>query len=190
MRTTSFTTYAYTLAAGATVKINRQFRHIRGLAGDTAYQVRFPESAPSDFQTGLAYNSPVILDGVEIINPTAGSIDLTVALADGPIDDNRLVGQIDISGGIRLAGNRSASYGAVIIGTSAAQIVAAAADRGTCLIQNLGANPIYIGSDNSVTTANGVEIAAGGSASVTLQTDIYGISGSAGNDVRYLAETL
>ena len=190
MITTNFATFTYTIAAGATVKIARQFKHIRGLSGTAPYQVRFPNAAPSAFETGLAYNAPQTIESVELINNGALSNTITVALADGPIDDNRLVGQIDISGGIRNAGNRGASYGAVSVAATATLIRAENLNRGTILVQNNGAVDLYVANDTSVTAANGIKVPAGGSASVTLQTDIYGIAASGTLDVRYLEESL
>lgn len=83
---------------------------------------------------------------------------------------------------------RGVNHGAVTVGTSAV-VIAAADDRESILIQNLGAADIYVGG-SSVTTANGVKVTASGG-TLTLYTcaAVYAISGSAGNDVRYLEET-
>lgn len=80
----------------------------------------------------------------------------------------------------------------VTVGTTAQLILAAAAGRLSLLIQNLGAADIYIGNSNAVTTGNGVKVPASGGVFAVNQMDgtaplaWYGISGSAGNDVRYI----
>lgn len=83
---------------------------------------------------------------------------------------------------------RGVNHGAVTVGTSAV-VIAAADDRESILIQNLGAADIYIGG-SAVTTANGIKVvASGGTLTLDSCAAIYGISGSAGNDVRFLEAT-
>lgn len=186
----NFQTFTYTLNPGEARKITRRGRHIRGMASDETYAIRLDDGAPTKFQTGIAFDSPQVFTAVEIINTAAQTQTIEVLVSDGPVDDNRLVGQVDISGGIRAAGNRSATYGAVTVGTSAQLVAAANNNRGTVLVQNLGAAPVYLGTDASVTTGTGLELAAGGVATLTVQTAVYAIAGSAGQDVRFLEESL
>ena len=185
-------TFSYTLAAGEARRVSVRGRHVRGTAGDAPYNLRIGrDGAPTKFQTGIAFGGPGEFSELEIINDLAGaSQTIEILVSDGVTDDNRLVGQIDITGGIRLAGNRTVDHGAVTVGTSAALVRAANDARNSILIQNLGADDIYIG-DSGVTTANGLLVGKnGGTISFTAQTAIYGRSASAGNDVRYLEETL
>jgi len=89
--------------------------------------------------------------------------------------------------------NKAANVGmknsADTVGVTAAQVLASPlAGRQSLLIQNQGAQSIYIGFDASVSTANGVEIPKNASASFDIgeAVDVYMISGSAGQDVRFL----
>jgi hypothetical protein len=79
---------------------------------------------------------------------------------------------------------------AVTVGTSAVALAAASSGRHSVTVQNLGGADIYVG-PSGVTTSSGLKIEANGGA-VTLDKQtaaIYGISGSAGNDVRVLTES-
>lgn len=182
--------FEYELAPGESHSITTTGRFIRGMAADAPYSIRMGDGSPTDFETGIAFESPRPFDRIEIINSHTALQTIRIAVADGFVDDNRLVGQVDISGGIRLAGNKTATAGAVTVDTAAILIIAAATDRARCLIQNLGSSAIYLGPDSGVDVANGIQVPAGGSASVTLQTDIYAISATAGQDVRFLGEAL
>lgn len=79
-------------------------------------------------------------------------------------------------------------YGNVSVGVTATLIVAANANRLGATIHDNGSVPIYVGSDSSVTTANGIPIPSGESKYFNVTTDLYGISGTAAQDVRYLSE--
>lgn len=81
----------------------------------------------------------------------------------------------------------TATYGTVSIGTSAAVIKAAHGSRTSLVVQNAHAtNTLYVGSDSSVTTSNGVVVAAGASVTFDDYTgDVYGIASGASTDVRY-----
>lgn len=185
-----FNVLEFTLAAGAVHKFEMRGRHIRGLSGDDLYTVEVDDDSPTEFQTGLAFTFPEFFNKVVVTNTSAASQTIKIGISDGPIDDNRLVGQIDITGGIRLAGNRVIDHGAVTVGTSAVLIAAENLNRNSILVQNLGAADIYIG-DSGVTTANGLKVAKdGGTISLTAQVAVYARSGSAGNNVRYLEETM
>lgn len=184
------TTYRYTIAANESVKIHGKARFFRGMASDADYLVRIDDQAPTKFQTGIAFTSPQEFESLEVINNQAATQTIELLVADGPVDDNRLVGQVDISGGIRLAGNRSADYGAANVSTSAVQIAAANSARGQILLQNLGTDAVYVGPDGAVTAATGIEVSAGGSVNLTLQTAVYAVAGMGPQDVRYIEESL
>lgn len=82
----------------------------------------------------------------------------------------------------------SLSAAAVTVGTSAVLLAAAASGRQSVAIQNLGSVDVFIGGAG-VTTGAGIKIAAGTGFTVDKTTAaIYGIAGSAGQDVRVLTE--
>lgn len=87
-----------------------------------------------------------------------------------------------------IAGNETCSNSAVSVTSTATSLGTPLVNRKKILIQNLGNQDIFLGCDNSVTTANGVRIPKGGSgdfdfgASVTL----HAITNSGTADVRII----
>lgn len=80
------------------------------------------------------------------------------------------------------------THNTVSVGVAATLIVAASGTRQSLILQNLGAADVYIGG-SAVTTANGLKLASGASLTIDGTTAaVYGISGTAGQDVRYLQE--
>jgi hypothetical protein len=88
-----------------------------------------------------------------------------------------------------MAGSGSAAYGNVSIGTSAAVLVAARQARESVLIKNNHASQIlYLGGNSSVTSSNGLPLAAGESVRVETRQVVYAIASGASTDVRYFEE--
>lgn len=71
--------------------------------------------------------------------------------------------------------------------TSAAVVLSANALRTSCLIQNVGTVDVYLGKDNTVTTTNGIKLAAGASLADDASVDAWwGITASGTADLRVL----
>lgn len=88
-----------------------------------------------------------------------------------------------------MAESGSAAYGNVSIGASAALVVAARQTRESVVIKNNHASQIlYLGSNTSVTTSNGLPLIAGESVRLKAKQAIYGIASGASTDVRYFEE--
>lgn len=81
-------------------------------------------------------------------------------------------------------------YGAFSVGSSAAVIVAANNRRESVVIQNTHASQdLYVGTDSSVTNANGLKVPAGQSVEFTsYQGSVYGYGSGAATTGRYLEE--
>ena len=79
------------------------------------------------------------------------------------------------------------NYAAVTMGTAAAVIKAANADRFGIAVFNLGSVTIYLGYSNAVTTAAGFPLLSNTGLYFDGYTGaLWGISGTASQDVRYL----
>tara|TARA_R110000782_G_scaffold263592_1_gene356304 strand:- start:1855 stop:2424 length:570 start_codon:yes stop_codon:yes gene_type:complete len=185
---TSISTFTKYLAANEIWKVNATGTTVRGVAGAQPYKLSPAGQNPiKQMQTGIAVTFETAFNLVEIQNgDTAQTI--VIWIGDGLIQDNRLVGSVDISGGIRISGNLDGDYGTVSVTTSATLIRAANIERSSCLVVNVGANDMHIGTDSSVTAANGIPVLSGQSLTFTVETTIYGISTGGANDVRYLDE--
>lgn len=80
------------------------------------------------------------------------------------------------------------AHGAVTVGTAAVLIRAANSNRQSLIVQNLGTVDIFVGGVG-VTTGNGLRVQAGQASTLDKSTAaVYGISGTAGQDVRYFEE--
>lgn len=82
------------------------------------------------------------------------------------------------------------TYNTVSVGTIATRIMVSNPDRKGCVVVNTANATIYLGMDASVTTSNGLPIAANASFNNSgvgdaWRGDIYGVIGSATADVRY-----
>lgn len=163
--------------------------HIQVIAGSARFWVKPDGRGNIPLELGLGQT---IKRGFKTLRVVNGDTEQRIALkiTDGDVTDNRLVGQVDISGGLRQAANRTTSYGNAVVGLAASNVVAANTSRANVLIQNLGPGIIYQGTDNAVTTANGIQIPVGGAITVTHDDDVYLISDTANTDVRYQEETL
>lgn len=76
----------------------------------------------------------------------------------------------------------------VTVTTSATLLAAGNTGRRQCMLQNVGTQDVWLGSDNTVTVSTGVLLAAGGGILTdTMSPDAwYGIVASGTSDVRVL----
>lgn len=78
-------------------------------------------------------------------------------------------------------------YGNLVVGLTAVPVPFLQSPRETFAISNLGTVNVYLGFDASVTTTTGYPILpAGGSISIDGNVQVWLISGSAAQDVRYI----
>ena len=83
------------------------------------------------------------------------------------------------------------TYGATTVGTTATLFTAANTERLTLSLYNNHATAIvYVGTDASVTTANGMPIPPQSERLIDMSGDVYAVSDTAGTDVRWLAEVI
>lgn len=183
-------TYGYYLQAAETRRISARGRVVRGISGELPYRLSFNGGAPTSFQTGISYESPGFFDSLEITNSAPVDQYIELMVADGPLLDNRIVGQIDVSGGLKLAASTLASHGAVTVGAAAVLVRPQDLFRAAVLVQNIGGAEVYVGTSSSVTVANGIMVPVDGSARLTIQSEVWAISGAAGQDVRWLDERI
>lgn len=137
---------------------------------------------------GISYVLPSAVDRVKLVNKSASSITLTVAMIIGDIRDDRLTVSNIVS--VEEVTPDNGAYGAVsLTASTATQILAANANGVKTLIQNNNAyDDLYIGYDSGLTINNGIRIPKQGSIELSTTKAIFGISIST-CDVRYLTET-
>ena len=181
--TTSITNFEKYLAAGEIWRINVMGTIIRGMRGVDTYTVRPELQNPlKGFETGIGVTFPDQFKIVEIINRSTAQT-VGVYIGDGLISDSRSGGTVTVGS------NPTASYGAVTVTNAATLVKGALSTRGKFMVQNLGGVAIYLGTDNSVSTLNGVKIQSGGSMEISFQDAVYCISSGIDCDVRYIEES-
>lgn len=136
------------------------------------------------------------VDGAVSVNDGGGSLTVDGAVSvsnfpatqtvDGAVSVNDGGGSLTVDGAFdRAAG---VSVAAVTVLATVTALVAANANRKAVTFQNLGSVDVYLGGA-TVSTANGLKIAAGADYTVTWTTAaLYAISATAGQDVRVFEE--
>ncbi|OEJ64649.1 hypothetical protein [Magnetovibrio blakemorei] len=183
----------YTLANGAGITLNFEghFFRILDCTGATELDVGVDGYSPYLVPVGVGIPVPKGFSSIRVVNNSGGAVTFNIGVGEGAIDDGRFQasGTISISGTVDLGLASSYSTAAVVVGVAAGLVVAANAARKSVTIQNLGAQPIYLGGAG-VTVADGLEVAANGGAFTLsgVSAAVYAISGTAGQDVRVLEE--
>lgn len=191
MGSNSYTVYPITVVAGGTVYYASTFNNIAVLESSlTNFNLGIDDDNPEQVFKGFQYRTEGAIKAKKfsVQNTTSSSLTVTIATANGQIDDKRLIVQSGSlvnskSGDTLLQTN-------VSIGTSAAIIKAANTSRTRITVTNNHAtNILYVGS-STVTTSDGTPIQPGGSISMDTGADVYGIASGASTDVRVLAESV
>ncbi|MEW8053309.1 MAG: hypothetical protein AB2809_23380, partial [Candidatus Thiodiazotropha sp.] len=105
-----------TLAANEQVMVHcPEAAHIQVIAGSARFWVQPDGRGTIPLELGLGQR---IKRGFKTLRVVNGDTEQRIALkiSDGDVTDNRLVGQVDISGGLRQAANRTTSYGNAVVG--------------------------------------------------------------------------
>jgi hypothetical protein len=183
----SFRDFTRTLSANVAENFNvAPATSIYVLSGEYPFQLTIDGSSFS-METGVGVELTRQFTDLDIISEYDQTITLMIGI--GHIQDNRLVGNVDISGGIKLASFPNSLYGAVTVDSTATLIRAANSARGQLTLQNNG-NDIWLGNNVSVTSSNGIKISSGSSVSIKSANSIYGIALTDGQDIRYWEDNL
>lgn len=93
-------TYRYYFEAGESRQINASGSFIRGMSGGSRYQIQIDDGPATEFETGLAFQPSSPFSAVRVINTASNGQTIAIAISEGQLDDNRLVGQMDLNGAI------------------------------------------------------------------------------------------
>lgn len=86
----SFAERSYLLAAGTTMKIDRQASFLTCLESSDSFKIKLNNSPESDFGAGLQFEPIGGFSSVELRNPGATDITLTLGFGIGNMHDNRV----------------------------------------------------------------------------------------------------
>ena len=146
----------------------------------------------ADGSINVSFSVPTADDAVDAGNPLkVGTRALSGALAAVSASGDRadMISDLYRRLWVNDSANIALKNSAETVGVTAAQVLATPlAGRRMVTIQNEGTVDVYMGHNASVTTANGIKISKKSSATYELgeDIDIYMISGTAGQDVRFL----
>lgn len=179
--------FTYTLASGASVKIDYAFSIFRVLSltvGETI-GVRFGDGGGETTWSGagLSYKPPQILPSVTIRNTGAGSLDITVAMGIGDISDDRVnisaaSGSIPVVVQGQTILNTKADVTLAASG-AATQIITTNTRRGMAHISNNSASDYIRVGDSGVNATRGVRVPPNGIINIASTEAIYGASETA-----------
>lgn len=162
--------------------------YVRVIDGSALFSLTPNKLDPIEvMQKGLSYNSDQEFTELTLLSEVDQTVVLTIGY--GSISDDRL----NISGSIDASSNGATIANAAhTVGITAAILLAADSTRRSVAIKNRHASSsIYIGIDNTVTTANGFEIEAGQTIVIDKapQSAVWAIGDVAAMDVRTLTES-
>lgn len=172
------------LLAESENQIARVGTHFRVIEAQNSFRVRFEKQGnPAQeitLERGMAFE-PV--GGFEVAR-LLSEFDQTIKIeiVNGQIYDNRLTGQLDYSGALKIiqTGAEFNEFGVTSVNTTAVQIRPENLTRKSLLIQADGVD-VFVGSENTVTTTTGLKIADGGTFETDLSKAIYVIASGPGN---------
>lgn len=199
--------YRKTFAAGESANFDAVGNYFRCLASSAAFtceviaQDGSPEAVFDGFELGLQFRTEKSSVRVNVKNELRGvanaAQEIILAIHNGPIDDNRLVGTVNITGGILskplaadsydLAGNFTATSAITTFGMGSLTTTQAC----ELIIQNLGTVDVYVSPNPAMTTANSLLLSAapagatvGGSINVKSGVPWYARTASGTADLR------
>ena len=189
-------------AANASQPIGGRFTFVRCLNGNYSMKIEgFYQGEKlidfDGFSAGLDFTIPTgngnapYMDQVIVTN---GATLQTIVLAmgdGGDVTDNRLIGSVNITGGLlskSLGEDTSDGYNTVTVANGSATLIKAATSQGgRVIIQNRGAVEMAIGWDNTLTYAKGLVLLPTTSVEVSAGISVYGIGNGATVDCRYMS---
>lgn len=176
--------YTFTLEAGKSINPNIPRSNFISVVSAVGLFTAYPaDLTPLKLEKGISVRLNEQFNNLRIESEIDQTVEIYVG--SGEVVDSRLILGGDA---LSIGGNAIANYGAESVLNTATLLAVQDDRRATILIQNLGSTPIFVGTDNLVTTANGLRVAGGASATFTFKTDIYAISAVSGQDVRFLEE--
>ena len=175
--------FTFTIADGAQQTLFYDFNYFRILSANvtTGVTVRFGSSGtPTDVVgAGIGYEMPAVVGRADIANNSGGTLTITVAVAIGRIDDDRL----NVSGAINVA--RAAVLDTIddvtLAGATATLIAPSNPLRNELFVTNMSGGDIRVG-DSNVAATSGFRIADGATIIMDGIYAVYGYS-VAGGDV-------
>lgn len=190
---TSFKEFTYTFGANENILINSVGSVIRCTRGTNNFEIQ-PQAINESFskipfENGLSVTYEYDFDKIEISNGASGQT-IQLYVGDGTIDDSRLTGAVDITGGIttKASSDSTLAMTQADVTAVAASLIASAASGNRVVSVTPIDGDIYLGDSAAVATTDGFKIAQGGSIVLSSNDEVFAIAG-ADVDCRIMIET-
>lgn len=168
-----YTEWTFALAAGQTEQVSISADFVACLAATANFTLSLDGSPHANFMAGLLYRAPQGFDKLEITNPTAGAISVTLGIGSGDLRDARL----SLSGSLKtkeVAPDLFTTGAAVSAPNAAVTLLAAGnLNRRTVMINNTGSGTVYIGGNAAALAGEGLPLLAGQERGIDTTAAIY-----------------
>lgn len=166
----SYKEFTIVLGGNAVYTLNNPYNFCRCLSSTGKFKVAWSTNQmDTDFDGGLQAKFDTILPYVQIFNPSASPITISLGLGIGDFDDSRLT----VAGPIQTYSAQFTSFSALTETVSSGQATIQPAQK--VIIQNTGSNVMYIGG----TGTDGLKLQPNGTFEFSLETPltVYGTDG-------------
>ena len=177
----------FVIPAGGAVEWNRYGDAFGCLDATGDFFVKFDSQPRTQFRKGLTFEAPEKFNQVRLENRSENELRVEVFAAQGQLRDARLTLPADLeafTGAARVITSSKVEVGS----GERIQIAPSNADRVELLVTNMGSSPVFLG-DDSVVWGQGLPLAAGSTATLNIQTEIYAYAQAAGIQTLAILET-
>lgn len=168
----SYAALTYTIAAGATIGVEKQSGFITCLNASAAFKIKFDDGSFSDFEAGLSYTPLNGFSRVDLYNPSGEEIEVRLGFGKGQINDARVTISAGQDLNVRAKVPDVLTTGAAVSAVNAAATLLAAANTKRrefmAIAPQDAAGAVYIGGDAGAGAGAGLPLLPG--QSVTLET--------------------
>jgi hypothetical protein len=150
--------YKYSYEPGESRQVAARGSFVRGISGSKRYQIQIDDGPATEFETGLAFHPREPFSSIRVTNTAAVTQIIEIAISEGQLDDNRMVGKMDLNGAIGILTTAAFSHTThpvqTLADTTPTEVLPANSDR--------RAATVWISEDCYIDDAvNGVLIPAG-----------------------------
>lgn len=187
----NFDTPPFIIPAGGELTYSQYGSMVTNLDSDGNLSIRMDGGNKTRFNKGDKYELPPgdRFRNLTIINETGAAVTVTVGVGIGNISVSNAV-NVTNTVSVQQIGGAGLNHNRVAVDNTADLILAANSSRLSWSIYNGGAETVYIGDTNAVTTTTGYPLVPGAHLSGNGRHDIYGITAAGSVNVQYLEEVI
>jgi len=187
----SYQVHGLTLAAGEWVQLDITGEYIGCIKSNAAFKVGADDNTPQPMEQGLTFRTVAgeSFTSIQILNTSASSNSIELAVGEGQITDARL----SLTADLTLSANNGISdlIDISIAAGVSAQVAAVNLNRREILIQNLSGNTsLFRVGATTAASARGVELMPGQTLTLETTAEIWAFNSDAGAQSLAVVEVL